>query len=473
MTITGGMGLSAEKGCSAQGLVVAGLGGGSGKSVIAVGLAAAFSGQGRQVAPFKKGPDYIDAGWLALAGGYPCYNLDPYLMSPEALDRSFRRHVHGRELVIIEGNRGLYDGVDGAGTFSTAELAKTLGLPVLLVVDCTKTTRTMAAMILGCQRFDPEVRIGGVILNRVGTSRHEAIVRQAVEHYTGIPVLGAMPRSKEDAFPQRHLGITPCPEHAGAEAAVQALAEKAARHLDLAGIEKMMAPCAGEPDAGRPELRGAEEPVRIGILKDAAFQFYYAENLEALVRCGAELVEINALTAPELPDLDALYIGGGFPETSAGALSANLSFRNSLKRAAEDGLPIYAECGGLIYLGESMVLGDEFFPLVGVFPVRFGLRKKPQAHGYTVLKAEGENPYYPQGTEIKGHEFRYSRVEEWNGEVAQLALRMERGVGFAGGRDGLVFKNVLALYTHIHALGTPSWAPSLVARAREYHAAMA
>ncbi len=464
--------MAAEQEYSAKGLVVAGLGGGSGKSVIAVGLAAAFAGQGRRVVPFKKGPDYIDAGWLALAAGYPCYNLDPYLMTPEALGHSFRTHAHGRELVIIEGNRGLYDGVDAEGTFSTAELAKTLGLPVLLVVDCTKTTRTVAALVLGCQRFDPEVKIGGVILNRVGTSRHEALVRQAVEQYTGIPVLGAMPRSKEDAFPQRHLGITPCPEHAGAEAAVQALAGKAARYLDLGGIEKMMAPCASEPALSRPERRGAEDSVRIGILKDAAFQFYYAENLEALTRCGAQLVEINALTATELPQLDGLYIGGGFPETSAGALSANASFRASLKSAAEAGLPIYAECGGLIYLGESMVLGDEVFPLVGLFPVRFGLMKKPQAHGYTVLKVEGENPYYPAGAEIKGHEFRYSRVEEWDGEAGQLALRMERGVGFVGGRDGLVFKNVLALYTHIHALGTTSWAPALVARAREHRAVL-
>ena len=463
--------MAAEQEYSAKGLVVAGLGGGSGKSVVAVGLAAAFAGQGRRVVPFKKGPDYIDAGWLALAAGYPCYNLDPYLMSPEALGHSFRTHVHGREVVIIEGNRGLYDGVDAEGTFSTAELAKTLGLPVLLVVDCTKTTRTVAALVLGCQRFDPEVTIGGVILNRVGTPRHEALVRQAVEQYTGIPVLGAMPRSREDAFPQRHLGITPCPEHAGAEGAVQALADKAARYLDIAGIEKMMAPCASEPEAPRPERQGVEDAVRIGILKDAAFQFYYAENLEALTRCGAQLVEINALTAPELPQLDGLYIGGGFPETSADALSANGSFRASLKKAAEAGLPIYAECGGLIYLGESMVLGNEVFPLVGLFPVRFGLMQKPQAHGYTVLKVEGENPYYPEGTEIKGHEFRYSRVEEWTGKAAQLALRMERGVGFVGGRDGLVFKNVLALYTHIHALGTTSWAPALVARAREHRAA--
>ncbi len=454
-----------------KGLVVGGLGGGAGKSVVAVGLVAAFSRAGRRVVPFKKGPDYIDAGWLARAAGQPCYNLDPYLMTPEALRHSFFCHGQGRELVVIEGNRGLYDGVDAEGTFSTAELAKSLGLPVLLVVDCTKTTRTVAAMVLGCKVLDPEVAIAGVVLNRVGTSRHELLVREAVERYAGIPVLGAIPRSRQDVFPQRHLGVTPCPEHAAADEAVALLADKAGKYLDLAAIEGVMreVPPGGEAPESTPAARVA----RIGILKDAAFQFYYAENLEALVALGAELVEINALRDPELPELDGLYIGGGFPEMSARELSANASFRASLKRAAEAGLPIYAECGGLIYLGESMVLEGEAYPLAGVFPVEFGLMKKPQAHGYTVLRVEGENPFYPVGLQLKGHEFRYSKVLRWQGGEGGLSLAMERGVGFAGGRDGLVYKNVLALYTHVHAAGTPQWAEGLLRQAVRHREARA
>ncbi|HSR37077.1 MAG TPA: cobyrinic acid a,c-diamide synthase, partial [Desulfurivibrionaceae bacterium] len=203
-------------------------------------------------------------------------------------------------------------------------------------------------------------------------------------------------------------------------------------------------------------------------LKDAAFQFYYAENLEALVAAGAELVPINALTAETLPAIDGLYIGGGFPETSARELAANAGFRAAIKGAAEAGLPMYAECGGLIYLGERLTLDGVDYPLVGLFPIHFSLQRKPQAHGYTVLAAEGDNPFYPAGETIKGHEFRYSRVEHYGGDPARLALRMERGVGFLDGRDGLVQNNVLALYTHIHALGTPQWAPALVAKAREY-----
>ncbi|MBU0483299.1 MAG: hydrogenobyrinic acid a,c-diamide synthase (glutamine-hydrolyzing) [Proteobacteria bacterium] len=454
-----------------RGLVVAGLGGGSGKSLVSVGLAAAFARQGRTVITFKKGPDYIDAGWLSLAAAHHCYNLDAFLMPAETMLQSFYEHAGQGEIIIVEGNRGLYDGVDSAGTYSTAELAKSLGLPILLVVDCTKTTRTVAAMVLGCQQLDKEVDLRGVVLNRVGSKRHEDIVRQAVEKYTGVPVVGAIPRSKHDVFPQRHLGITPCPEHSGAEEAIDSLAEKAMKYLDLVAVYKLMADVPEKlmtHDAVYSDSENISRIVRIGVLRDAAFQFYYAENLEALKEAGAELVEINALTASELPVIDGLYIGGGFPETSAGQLSANISFRQSVKMAAAQGLPIYAECGGLIYLGGSMVLEGEDFPLVGIFPVKFGLEKRPQAHGYTELETTGDNPFYPVGTEIKGHEFRYSKILSWTGKVDSLALEMKRGVGFVGGKDGLVYNNVLALYTHIHALGTPEWAPALVAKAREY-----
>lgn len=467
-----GSGASSDQPAGAQlarGLVVAGLSGGAGKSVVAVGLVAALGRAGAKVAPFKKGPDYIDAGWLALAAGAPCYNLDPFLMPPALLRDSFLRHSHGGDYALIEGNRGLFDGVDLEGTCSTAELAVELGLPVLLVVDCTKATRTVAALVLGCRDFDPRVRIGGVVLNRIGTGRHEAIVRQAVEHYTGIPVLGALPRSREDVFPQRHLGVTPGPEHEDAGAAIARLAERAEQSLDLAGIRAIMAPVAAPApvDAGAsPE--GIVEPVRIGVVRDAAFQFYYQENLEALRAAGAELVAVNALADRELPPLDALYIGGGFPENRARELAANHSFLASLRALVAAGLPVYAECGGLIYLGRSIALAGETHRLAGIFPVDFTLEKKPQAHGYTRLVLEGANPFYPVGTRISGHEFRYSKVRNWSGAATALVARMERGVGFSDGRDGLRQGNVLALYTHVHALGTPEWAPALIGRARAF-----
>ena len=452
-----------------QGLIVAGMGGGSGKSVVSVGLTAHFAASQRKVYPFKKGPDYIDAGWLQLAAGVPCYNLDPYLMAKEDLLQSFYSRAGAAEICLIEGNRGLYDGVDVDGSFSTAELSLQLDLPVLLVVDCTKTTRTVAAFVLGCLKLDPAVRIRGVVLNRIGGSRHESIVRQSVEKYTGVSVLGAIPRMKRDIFPMRHLGVTPFQEYEGADEAITTLTRIARQHLDLAAVEQIMEPVE-IPEESRLEqpVVGSMDKVRIGVLRDAAFQFYYPENFKALERAGAELVEINSLTAPALPDIHGLYIGGGFPETSIRYLSANISFRKSIRDMAKQGLPIYAECGGLIFLGRKIILDGEEFPLVDLFPVEFSLQKKPQAHGYTVLEAGPGNPFYTPGTQIKGHEFRYSRVDAWPGLPEDLTMAMKRGFGFVGKRDGLVYKNVLALYTHIHAVGTPEWAPALIARAREF-----
>ena len=448
-----------------KGIIVAGLAGGSGKSVVSVGLIAALVHQGKTVVPFKKGPDYIDAGWMKLAAGRNCYNLDPFLMSAESINASFLAHSEGADLVILEGNRGLYDGVNIEGGYSTAELSLSLNLPVLLVVNCTKTTRTVAAMVLGCMKLDERIDIRGVVLNQIGTKRHQSIVTQAVEKYTGLPVLGAIPRMKRDIFPMRHLGVTPHQEYEDSDEAMQLLTETATEHLDLDRIQGIMAPIGERKPVALKQIPG--EKLRIGLLMDAAFQFYYSENLEALEEVGAELVNINAMEEESLPDLDGLYIGGGFPETSAKELAANSSFRESVKVAAERGLPIYAECGGLIYLGESIELDGEVYPLAGVFPVRFGMSRKPQAHGYSVFEVDGENPFYEKGTEIKGHEFRYSTILEWSGKPEDLTLRMKRGVGFSEAREGLTMNNVLALYTHIHAMGTPEWAEGFVKKCRE------
>jgi len=449
-----------------KGIVVAGLAGGSGKSVVAVGLTVALARQGKVVVPFKKGPDYIDAGWMKLAAGKNCYNLDPYLMSAESIKTSFLTHSEGADVVVLEGNRGLYDGVNSDGGYSTAELSLLLNLPVLLVVNCSKTTRTVAAMVLGCLKLDDRIDIRGVILNQIGTKRHQSVITQAVEKYTGIPVLGAIPRMKRDIFPMRHLGVTPHQEYEGSDEAMQLLAETATEHLDLERIQEIMAPIGVRK--GVAAKKYSEKTLRIGLLMDAAFQFYYSENLEALEEAGAELISINAMKEETLPDLDGLYIGGGFPETSAKALAANSSFRKSVKDAAEKGLPIYAECGGLIYLGESIELDGEVYPLTGVFPIRFGMSSKPQAHGYSIFEVDKQNPFYERGAEIKGHEFRYSTILEWSGKSEDLVFKMSRGVGFSDGREGVTRKNVLALYTHIHAMGTPEWADGFVTCCRDF-----
>ena len=454
------------------GVVVAALRGGSGKTIFSVGIIAALRSLGRSVSPFKKGPDYIDAGWLALAAGRPCYNLDTFLIDSDTILESYRCHTQTTDFSVIEGNRGLYDCIDTKGETSTAELSKLLGLPVILCLDATKTTRTMAAVMGGIAAFDPDVRIGGVVLNRVAGKRHQSILTRSIEEYTGIPVLGAVPKLRKQGFPERHMGLVPTPEHSWAEPAIEAIRSVAQQHLDLERIQAIaetaapiQAPVA---DATCTEKQVYADPPRIGILRDAAFQFYYPENLEALESAGATLVFASPLSDQSLPPVDALYIGGGFPETNARELAANTGFRNQIKALAEDGLPIYAECGGLMYLGERLILKAGTFEMTGVLPVEFGFSKRPQGHGYTIVQVEKHNPFYSPGQTLLGHEFHYSSVSAWRGEDANLAFSMQRGAGFVDGKDGVCINNVLATYTHIHALGTPQWARAMVDRALMY-----
>jgi cobyrinic acid a,c-diamide synthase len=420
---------------------------------------------------------------LALAADRTCYNLDTFLLETPHILQSFLAHTRKDDIAVIEGNRGLYDGIDLAGSTSTAELAKLLQTPVLLCVDCTKITRTMAAVISGLIQFDPDVMIKGVVLNRVAGSRHERILRDNIEHYCGIPVLGAIPKLKTQIFPERHMGLVPTPEHDWAGESIDIAAQVASEHIDLDAIYELIQdlPQIKPEDRGqKTEDRGQKTEVRsqitsaeadrprIGIIKDSAFQFYYPENIDALEAAGAETVFVSPLAGKTLPELDALYIGGGFPETHAQELAENKSFRKELKAMAEDGLPIYAECGGLMYLGEELVLEGKSYPMVGVLPLTFDFYPRPQGHGYTVVTVENENPFYEVGSEIRGHEFHYSRVLKWGGDEKDLVFRMQRGVGITKDKDGICYKNVLATYTHIHSLGTPQWAHALVRNAFAY-----
>jgi cobyrinic acid a,c-diamide synthase len=455
------------------GVVVAALRGGSGKTIFSVGIIATLRSLGRSVSPFKKGPDYIDAGWLALAAGRPCYNLDTFLIDQDTILGSYHSHTQHTDFSVIEGNRGLYDCIDTKGETSTAELSKLLGLPVILCIDATKTTRTMAAVVGGIAAFDPDVRIGGVVLNRVAGKRHQSILTRSIEEYTGIPVIGAVPKLREQRFPERHMGLVPTPEHSWAEPAIDAIRSVAEQHLDIARIQAIGATATPirVPRNDNTERQILADPPTIGILRDAAFQFYYPENLEALEAMGAKLVFASPLTDRRLPPVDALYIGGGFPETHARELEANLDFLRQVKDLASHGLPIYAECGGLMYLGERLVLDHGEFEMTGVLPVVFGFSKRPQGHGYTIVRVEKKNPFYTPGRTLLGHEFHYSSVKKWSGDDADLAFSMQRGAGFVDGKDGVCINNVLATYTHIHALGTPEWAKSIVDQALKYKAA--
>lgn len=459
-------------------LVIAGVRGGSGKTTLSLGVIAALRSQkGLKVIPFKKGPDFIDAGWMSIAAKNPCYNLDPFLISKEKVLDSFISHFRG-DIAIIEGNRGLYDGMDTEGSYSTAELAKLLKSPVILIVDCTKMTRTSAAVVLGCMNLDKDVNIKGVVLNQVAGSRHESVVRASIEKYCSLPVLGAIPRLHSGEFPERHMGLTPYHEHHDTENAISFVEEIARKYLDLDKILNIAMQAEPLNPPLPPFIKGGNGgiTVRIGVIRDSAFQFYYPENIEELEKNGAEIVEINALSDSSLPDIDALYIGGGFPETNALRLAENMSFRDSVRSAAGNGLPIYAECGGLMFLGDSIIADDKKYPMVGIFPIIFEMKSKPQAHGYTIVEVERENPFYPVGTVLHGHEFHYSAVatpppspliKGGQGEV-YTAFRMKRGHGIKDKTDGICYKNVFATYTHIHALGAEEWVRGLINKAKEF-----
>jgi cobyrinic acid a,c-diamide synthase len=453
-------------------LVVSATRGGLGKTTIALGIIGAWRQQGKRIAPFKKGPDYIDAGWLGSAAGRLCYNLDPFLMEAESIRGSFDLHTEDADAAVIEGNRGLYDGVDESGTFSTARLARLLQVPVVLIVDCTKASSTVAAVVLGCRQFDPDVLIGGVILNNVASARQETVIRKAIAQAADIPVLGAVPRRGQSELSERHLGLTPFQEHPDVERAITAAMLIAEEHLDLEGLWRLAMSAPSGAGTGKrqviPRRTGDTGPGPvIGVIRDSAFQFYYPDNLEALEQQGAVIREINALQDGELPAIDALYIGGGFPETQAAELASNGSFCRSLRTAAEQGLPIYAECGGLIYLGRSLRTGGKTYTMTSVLPADFMLEKRPQAHGYTVLEIDAPNPFFETGSRLTGHEFHYSHIVNLQ-DLPGMAFSLKRGKGIDGKRDGIVYKNVLATYTHLHAAGAPQWAEALVRAARSY-----
>ena len=450
-------------------LVVAGTGGDSGKTLVSLGLCLAWRDEGFPVRAFKKGPDYIDAAWLAWASGSPARNLDTYLMGFDEVRRAFSTHADPAGPNVIEGNRGLFDGAGPEGTHSTAELAKAIDAPVVLVIGVTKTTRTVAALVQGLTHFDPDLRFAGIVLNRVAGARHESVVRRAIEDHCDVPVLGAIPALRgDDPLPGRHLGLVTVQERTGLDAVRERVLDLVRPALDLPaileGARQTAPPVAVVPEEAR---RRSGDGVRIGVLHDNAFHFYYPENLEALEARGADLLLLSALESRHLPSLDALYIGGGFPETHAEALSANRPLRQAVRDAAAGGLPIYAECGGLMYLSESIRWRGREYPMAGVLPVRLAVERRPQGHGYAQVQVDGDNPYFPRGTVLRGHEFHYSRVIG-GGDAVTTAFDVQRGTGSLPGRDGIVAGNVLASYIHLHARGTPEWADGLAARAHVY-----
>ncbi len=448
-------------------LIISSHKGGAGKTIFTLGLIQILKEKGYKIAPFKKGPDYIDAGWLSKISGTPCRNLDLFLFDKNHNLYSFFRGAEKADLAILEGNRGLYDGVDEYGSCSSAELAKLLKAPIILVLDCTKATRSMAALLKGFLEFDTEISIKGVVLNNIARPRHENIIRSSIEKYTETKVLGVIPRLR-NVVKERHLGLV---THFEKDSLfLKDLSAKLIENVDFESIIEIAkdSQALDIPSLSFNSVKTYD--LKIGVFLDPAFQFYYPENLEFLQSQGAELVYINSLKDSHLPSgISGLYLGGGFPEIFAEDLSANVELRKEVKEAVESGMPVYAECGGLMYLGEEIEWQGKKFPMTGVLPVRFKVDSKPHGHGYVIAKVESKNPYFNIGDTILGHEFHYSypyQIELKKG--MSTIFKLEKGTGLDGFRDGILYKNLLASYTHFHIFSVKYWAENFLNLAAKF-----
>lgn len=441
----------------------------SGKTTVTVGLCAALSAQGMVVQPFKKGPDYIDPMWLAQASGRDCFNLDSFLMTPEQITACFTRHSEGADISIVEGNKGLYDGLALDGSNSNAALAHLLDLPVVLVLDARGMTRGIAPLILGYQAFDKRIRIAGVILNQLGGARHESKLRAVIEHYTDVQVLGAIGHDPRLAVVERHLGLMPNHELDDASQRVRAMGELIGSQVDLLQVRQIAtsAPPLNPISVSLPEIQAPPQPlVRIGLARDKAFGFYYPDDLLALEQAGAEIIPFDTLQDNCLPEVDGLFIGGGFPEMFMPELQSNAALRGSIKAAIEADLPVYAECGGLMYLARTLHWKDDVYNMVGALPADVVMHERPVGRGYVALETTSDAPWLTGiGQMLRGHEFHYSSLENVAPEL-KFAYRVTRGHGVGDQRDGIVYRNVLASYAHLRSGAGSDWAAQFVAFVR-------
>lgn len=441
----------------------------SGKTTITLGLLVALTNAGLTVQPFKKGPDYIDPSWMSAITGRPCYNLDSILMDEKTILNSFIQHTEDADIAIIEGAMGLYDGRDVQGSGSTAQIAKVIQAPVVLVVDCTRMTRSTAAMVMGYQHFDKDINICGVILNKVGGTRHQRILRECVESYCNIPVLGVITKDENLTIPDRHLGLVPANETDKYKEKISQIGKIMTEKINIEKLKELaynVKPIE-IADEKQSKVHHIPEQVNIGIIHDRVFSFYYPENISMLEK-RANVIKINSLTDKHIDHLDALYIGGGFPELFLDQLAANKELRQNIKKSIEKGIPVYAECGGMMYLGRKIKNGDKEAEMVGALPFDAILEKKSQGHGYTVMQPIKENGYFQVGQVVQGHEFHHSRLINIDESQVDFAYKVERGKGIDGDRDGILYKNVFASYNHIHSLATPQWAENFLQLAKKF-----
>ena len=434
----------------------------SGKTMVSLGLCSAFNQLGYQVQSFKKGLDYIDPIWLALASQNPCYNLDFYTMSDEELIHCYQKNSANAQVSLVEGNKGLYDGLTTKGGDSNADLAQLLGLEVVLVIDATGITRGIAPLLQGYQNFD-QTRIKGVILNKVATTRHESKLIAAVNQYTDLTVFGAIFRDDNLFIQERYLGLKPASEDNKAIDQVKNISTRVADEVDLKALLAIEAPTIKQSNS--PVVKTLDTSVgkniKLAIAKDKAFGFYYADDIDTFKKLGVDIIYFDTLNDKRLPQSDALLIGGGFPEIYAQALSNNQSLLLDIKEKITQGLPTYAQCGGLMYLTRSITTKSGCFEMVGIIEADTMMHQKPMGRGYVKLAVQDNHHWQTPGQTLCAHEFHYSQLINIDPSI-EYVYRVARGEGIIDKKDGIIQYNLLASYAHLKNTQGNHWVEQFI-----------
>lgn len=457
-------------------IVIAGTHSGVGKTTVATGLMTALTAAGLVVQGFKVGPDYIDPSYHTKATGRPSRNLDTWLLGEDGVQELFQRNVQGADIAVIEGVMGLFDGFGGTSELgSTAHVAKVLQAPVILIVNAKSMSRSIAALLKGYCDLDPEVQVKGCILNRVSSQRHLEILQGAIHKYNPIEVVGSIAADAIVPWPERHLGLVPMSEQAETEHVFQELGRLVAEHLNLTLIKEIADSAPPLQNVPREIFKStitsevSKHKVKLAYAWDEAFSFYYQDGLDLLTHLGVELIKVSPLNDAHLPaNISGLIIGGGFPELFLSKLSANHSFMASLRQFHQTGLPIYAECGGLMYLTETIQsFNQETFPMVGLIPGKCRMEKSLAALGYYQGIALQDNLLCPKATQVKGHEFHYSKLEGIPQDFP-WAFGLQKGNTTPLRQEGFARENVLAAYLHMHFAGLPKLAEAFIQRCVAY-----
>ena len=446
-------------------MMIAGTASGVGKTTVTLALIATMRRCGLAVQPFKGGPDFLDTGHHSRIAGRTARNVDTWMLSHQANLDLVARAAHGADALIAEGMMGLFDGKDGE-IGSSAEIAKLLKLPVILVLDASKSARSIAAVILGFESFDPQLHLAGVILNRVAGEHHYRLLETAITTHCKTPILGWLPKEPAIAIPERHLGLNTAEESIDTPEQIAELADLAEHHFNM---DRILALRCGL-ELTHPASKSAQTTVRIGVARDRAFSFYYEDNLDLLREQGAEIIQFSPLENSALPeDLDALYLGGGYPELHAQQLSNNTRMASSIRNFAASGRPIYAECGGMIYLSHSLSTSGQNLPMLGILPFDFEMTGRLVNFGYATARFTRDCLLGPAGTIVRGHSFHYSRIL---GEpTISTCYQVDYSLSRRTESEGFSQSNILASYIHLHFATNPEIAHDLVAAALVHRAA--